>query len=203
MVALAMAHLAGLAWDEALALLAEADGAPGRLEPVVAGANQPVVLVDYAHTPDALARVLATVRAAMAADPMRRGGRLLCVFGAGGDRDRGKRPEMAAAVATRADVVIATSDNPRTEDPNAILDDIIAGLPAGQPHIRETDRRTAIERAVAMAGPADVIVIAGKGHEDYQIIGTEKIFFDDRVAARAALSSKDRDDGRNNHEVTR
>jgi UDP-N-acetylmuramoyl-L-alanyl-D-glutamate--2,6-diaminopimelate ligase len=139
------------------------------------------VLVDYAHTPDALDQVLARVR------PLVRG-RLIAVFGCGGDRDRTKRPKMAAAACAHADHVIATSDNPRTEDPDAILRDVAVGLSGSYEVLR--DRRQAIGRAIAGAAPDDCVVIAGKGHEDYQIVGREKFPFDDRVEARRALDAR-------------
>ncbi len=152
---------------------------PGRLERV--GDAVPVVLVDYAHTPDALDRVLSRVR------PLVRG-RLICVFGCGGDRDRTKRAPMARAACAHSDLAIATSDNPRTEDPDAILRDVAAGLSGAHETIPE--RREAIRRAIELAGPDDAVVIAGKGHEDYQILGTRRIHFDDREEARAALASR-------------
>jgi UDP-N-acetylmuramoyl-L-alanyl-D-glutamate--2,6-diaminopimelate ligase len=155
-----------------------------------------VVLVDYAHTDDALARVLDAVRRAAGKKP-----RVVCVFGCGGDRDRGKRPLMGAAAGARADLVIATSDNPRTEDPLAILAEIEPGLiqtgkAALDPrHARAgsdgycivPDRREAIDLALRCAGMGDAVVIAGKGHEDYQIVGTDKRPFDDRAEARRVL----------------
>ena len=143
----------------------------------------PAVFVDYAHTPDALENVLTALRPLVS-------GRLVCVFGAGGDRDKGKRPEMAAASAHTADLTVVTSDNPRTEDPAAIIADILPGLPAGAAHLVLPDRRAAITRAIAEAGPADVVLIAGKGHEDYQIIGTTKHPFDDALVARQALEAR-------------
>ena len=152
-------------------------GVPGRFEPVDAG--QPfTVLVDYAHTPDGLENVLRSAREITA-------GRLICVFGCGGDRDRGKRPLMGAVARRLADVAVVTSDNPRSEDPAAIIADITAGFAMDV----EVDRRTAIERAVAMAGPADVVVIAGKGHEQGQELADRTIPFDDREVAREALSA--------------
>ena len=161
---------------------------PGRLEAVTfpgigKPGDAPAVLVDYAHTPDALVNVLNTLR------PLTTG-RLICVFGCGGDRDRAKRPKMARAAADGADVLILTSDNPRTEDPQQILDDAAAGVPDGR---RETltiqaDRAKAIATAVAGARAGDTVLIAGKGHEDYQIIGTAKTYFDDREQAAAALA---------------
>ncbi|MBI4577151.1 MAG: UDP-N-acetylmuramoyl-L-alanyl-D-glutamate--2,6-diaminopimelate ligase [Planctomycetes bacterium] len=152
---------------------------PGRLEDVAPGS--PVqVLVDYAHTDDALARVLAAVR------PLTRG-RVICLFGCGGDRDRTKRPRMARVAEEGADQVVLTSDNPRTEDPTTILGDVLAGFRRGRPHAVEPDRRAAIRLALAGARPGDTVLIAGKGHEDYQIVGHRRLPFDDREEARAAL----------------
>ncbi len=172
-------------------LVPEAKGAPGRLERVADPFGR-IVLVDYAHTDDALARVLDAVRAAAGSGP-----RLVCVFGCGGDRDRGKRPLMGEAAGRRADLVVATSDNPRTEDPEAILRDVEPGLERSGLEKLSTagergycivpDRREAIRVAVASARPGDAVLIAGKGHEDYQIVGSEKRPFDDRVEARRAL----------------
>jgi len=142
---------------------------PGRLEVVH---QRPTVLRDYAHTPDALERALAAVR------PFTRG-KLIVVFGAGGDRDKGKRPVMGGIAVRLADIAIATSDNPRTENPDSILDDIEAGM-GGHAHERIEDRRAAIGRALAIAGEDDVILLAGKGHETYQIRGTEKLPFDEK-----------------------
>ncbi|HEY8176362.1 MAG TPA: UDP-N-acetylmuramoyl-L-alanyl-D-glutamate--2,6-diaminopimelate ligase [Gemmatimonadaceae bacterium] len=142
---------------------------PGRLEVVH---EHPTVLRDYAHTPDALARALQAVR------PFTHG-RLIVVFGAGGDRDRGKRPEMGGIAERLADHAIVTSDNPRTEDPEAILDEIEAAMP-GRNHERIEDRRKAIARALSMAESDDVVLLAGKGHETYQIRGTEKLPFDEK-----------------------
>jgi UDP-N-acetylmuramoyl-L-alanyl-D-glutamate--2,6-diaminopimelate ligase len=144
------------------------------------GEGLPAVLVDYAHTPDGLENALAACR------PFT-GGRLICVFGCGGDRDRSKRPQMGAIAARLADAVVVTSDNPRTEDPQRILDDVVAGIPAGTTLRVEGDRATAIASVVAEASPGDLVLIAGKGHEDYQILGTTKIHFDDREEAEKAL----------------
>jgi UDP-N-acetylmuramoyl-L-alanyl-D-glutamate--2,6-diaminopimelate ligase len=138
-----------------------------------------VVLRDYAHTPDALERALAALR------PLTRG-RLLVVFGCGGDRDRGKRPMMGRIAADRADLAIVTSDNPRTENPDAIIDEIERGM-GGAAHIRITDRLAAIRRVVAEAAPDDTILLAGKGHETYQVVGTEKQPFDEREIVREAV----------------
>ena len=151
---------------------------PGRFEPVDEGQGF-AVLVDYAHTPDSLA---ATLRAAR--ELVR--GRLICVFGCGGDRDRGKRPLMGRAAAEEADVVIVTSDNPRSEDPLAIIAEVVAGAPPAAVDV-EPDRRAAIVRALEQARDDDVVVIAGKGHELGQEIGGSTRPFDDRVVAREAL----------------
>lgn len=180
LVALGMARLAGVDLDVALAALAVATAPPGRLERV---AGDRAVVVDYAHTPDALDNVLGALRPLVT-------GRLICVFGAGGDRDPGKRPEMAQAVARLADLAIVTSDNPRTESPEAIVADIVAGMPAGAAFEAIVDRREAIERAIGQAGPQDLVLIAGKGHETTQTIGTVQHPFDDRVEAARALSGR-------------
>jgi UDP-N-acetylmuramoyl-L-alanyl-D-glutamate--2,6-diaminopimelate ligase len=154
-------------------------GVPGRLESVEAGQGF-LVLVDYAHTPDALARALAAVREHSA-------GRLLLVFGCGGDRDRGKRPLMGAAAAEGADRAWITSDNPRGEDPAAIAHDIVAGAPAAGLSVM-LDRREAIAAALAEARPGDAVLIAGKGHETTQTIGDRVLPFDDRAVARELLA---------------
>jgi UDP-N-acetylmuramoyl-L-alanyl-D-glutamate--2,6-diaminopimelate ligase len=157
-------------------------GARGRLELASdPSRGQPVVLVDYAHSPDALARVLGTLR------PLTRR-RLICVFGCGGDRDASKRAPMGRAVAHGADVAWVTSDNPRTEDPQTIIAAILEGMPdASRRHV-EPDRAKAIAAAITSASADDVVLIAGKGHEDYQIVGTEKRHFDDVEEARKALA---------------
>jgi UDP-N-acetylmuramoyl-L-alanyl-D-glutamate--2,6-diaminopimelate ligase len=154
--------------------LATAPQVPGRMERV---AGRPcIVLRDYAHTPDALERALEALRPLTV-------GRVILVFGAGGDRDRGKRAPMGAIAARGADIAIVTSDNPRTEDPERILDDIEAGM-MGRPHERLVDRRRAIARALELARPGDAVLLAGKGHETYQVIGTAKHPFDERVIVR-------------------
>jgi UDP-N-acetylmuramoyl-L-alanyl-D-glutamate--2,6-diaminopimelate ligase len=159
------------------------------------GESAPTVLVDYAHTPDAIEKLLETVRDLSS-------GRLITVFGCGGDRDRSKRPLMAQAVASRTNLAIATSDNPRTEDAEMILHDVEAGLERlhktapeefGHRDLSYTilsNRREAIVRAIEIAQPEDTVVLAGKGHEDYQIIGVEKFPFDDRLEARRALDDR-------------
>lgn len=163
----------------------ETTAPPGRLERVPNSANLDI-FVDYAHTPDALHNVLTTLRALTSR-------RLICVFGCGGDRDPTKRPAMGAVVAEAADVVVVTSDNPRTEDPHAIIDMILPAVPT--PLLVDVDRRVAIRAAIDEATPGDIVVIAGKGHEDYQVIaapggGTTKIHFDDREQAAAAVAER-------------
>ena len=170
------------------AALSSAVTVPGRFERVEAG--QPfLVVIDYAHTPDALERVLGTARRLVAP-----GARLAVVFGCGGDRDRGKRPLMGGIAARIADRIWVTSDNPRSEEPEAIIADIVAGIPpAAAGRDRATtlaDRKTAIQSALADARAGDVVVIAGKGHETYQIIGSKVLAFDDREVARAALLAR-------------
>ncbi len=155
----------------------ELRGVPGRVERVPNDADLDIV-VDYAHTPDALRNVLGALRPLTAK-------RLICVFGCGGDRDPTKRPKMGAEVAELADLAIVTSDNPRTEEPRSIIDQILVAVP--KPFFVDVDRRTAIRAAVSEATPGDVVVIAGKGHEDYQILGHTKHHFDDREEARAAV----------------
>ncbi len=172
--------------------LSQCPQVPGRVERLSSSSDATHVFVDYAHTPDALSKLLRTLRPLTS-------GRLVVVFGCGGDRDRGKRPLMAEAVSEHADLAIATSDNPRTEDPERILDDMAAGLAslpdipaadlrtAKRGAVRVVDRRTAIQLAIDAGGRGDTIVLAGKGHEDYQIIGNERLPFDDRDEARKAL----------------
>ena len=157
----------------------------GRLERVCVLGQDFAVLVDYAHTDDALRQVLAALR------PLT-GGRLICVFGCGGDRDRTKRPRMAAAVAEGADLAVVTSDNPRTEDPEQIIREVVSGFGqnAGCRVEVEPDRRKAIQRAVGLAGAGDTVLIAGKGHEDYQIIGRRRRHFDDAEEARMCLARR-------------
>ena len=171
--AAAAAWALGLSLGDAAGKLSATPQVPGRLERLL---DRPAVLRDYAHTPDALDRALDAVRPFV-------NGRLLVVFGCGGDRDRGKRPEMGAIAESRADHVIITSDNPRTEDPERILDDIEAGM-RGANHERIEDRRAAIAHALGMAGPDDMVLLAGKGHETYQIRGTTSHPFDEQVIVR-------------------
>ncbi|HEX7385077.1 MAG TPA: UDP-N-acetylmuramoyl-L-alanyl-D-glutamate--2,6-diaminopimelate ligase, partial [Burkholderiaceae bacterium] len=166
----------GVSLDDAVAALSAAHTVPGRAEAFHGPRAAPLVVVDYAHTPQALTNVLAALREHCA-------GELICVFGCGGDRDRGKRPLMAAAVARGADRCIVTDDNPRTEEPATIVRDIVAGLPAGAKATVCEDRARAIRTAVDGTRAGDVVLIAGKGHEDYQIYGTERRPFSDRALA--------------------
>ena len=176
---------AGIAIPSAAAIVGKMQPVPGRMQTVravVDPGQKPLVVVDYAHTPDALEKVLATV-AAIVPDK----GRLICVFGCGGDRDRGKRPQMGAIASRYADVTIVTSDNPRTEDPLQIIADIEGGFDAGT-YDTVADRHQAIFEALNRAAACDVVVIAGKGHEDYQIIGETKHHFSDGEVAAEALA---------------
>ncbi len=172
----------GVALGQALQSVAHrlsiAPQVPGRMERI---SDTPcIVLRDYAHTPDALERALTSLRPLTS-------GRLIVVFGCGGDRDRGKRPLMGRIAAELAHVAIVTSDNPRTENPDAIIDDVEQGM-AGMRHLRITDRLAAIRAALNEGRSGDTILLAGKGHEDYQIIGTEKIDFDEREIVRREVS---------------
>jgi len=177
-----------LAWELPLAAACEAlsrcCAPPGRLQPE-GGAGRPLVLIDYAHTPDALAKALQAARAHCR-------GRLYCVFGAGGDRDPGKRADMGRLAAQLADLLIVTDDNPRGEDPANITADILQGIAAAGAVARSRvihDRALAIGSALAAAVPEDVVLVAGKGHEDYQLIGAERRAFSDTEVVRAALHS--------------
>jgi UDP-N-acetylmuramoyl-L-alanyl-D-glutamate--2,6-diaminopimelate ligase len=184
LLVLGVVEALGLDARLAAAALASAPSVPGRLERCDEPTDELPVLVDYAHTPDALARALAAVR------PLVKG-RLICVFGCGGDRDPGKRPVMGRVVAAGADYAVVTNDNPRSEAPEKIATAIEAGLrERGGKYEVELERATAIERAVLTAEPGDVVLIAGKGHEDYQIIGSDRRHFDDREQARAALAKR-------------
>jgi UDP-N-acetylmuramoyl-L-alanyl-D-glutamate--2,6-diaminopimelate ligase len=160
---------------------------PGRFELIHEG-QEFTVVVDYAHTEDALARLLTAAH-------FFKKGRILTVFGCGGDRDRSKRPKMGQVAAKSSDLVFVTSDNPRTEDPLAIIQDIELGM-VDLPELQRKayrlipDRREAIYAAIKEAKPQDIVLIVGKGHEDYQIIGIEKLYFDDRQVVREALASR-------------
>lgn len=174
------AYAAGTALGYGHETIAEGIGAVknvrGRFERITSPAGW-TAIIDYAHTPDALEKCLQTIHEVL---PAERRGKIMTVFGAGGDRDRTKRPMMGRVAGNLSDIVIVTSDNPRTEDPQTIIDDIIPGIPAEAAVAREADRRTAIHLALRQAVTGDVILIAGKGHEDYQVIGKEKIHFSDR-----------------------
>ena len=177
LAAAAVALALGRKLDEVVTRLAAAPQVPGRMERI---ADRPcVVLRDYAHTPDALERALATLRPLTA-------GRLIVVFGCGGDRDRGKRPIMGRIAATGADLPIVSSDNPRTEDPDAIIDDVVQGMGTSD-FLRIADRRAAIARALAEARHGDTVLLAGKGHETYQVVGTVKQPFDEREIVAGML----------------
>ena len=167
----------GMSLTQVAARLSTAPQVPGRME--LLSETPCVVLRDYAHTPDALQRALATLR------PLT-GGQLVVVFGCGGDRDKGKRPIMGRIAAEGSDVALVTSDNPRTEDPVAIIDDIEQGM-GGVAHLRIVDRLEAIHTALGQARKGDTILLAGKGHETYQILGTEKVPFDEREIVRNAV----------------
>lgn len=185
LTALSIASLLDLDLAAAAEALSGPIQVPGRLERCDDPALDDIaVLVDYAHTPDALERVLRSVRGLGR-------GRTLCVFGCGGDRDPLKRPLMGEVVGRGADVAFVTNDNPRSEDPKAIVDAILPGLSGGRAAVTvELDRHVAIERAVLEAAPGDVVLIAGKGHEPYQIIGATRLSFDDREEARRALAKR-------------
>ncbi|MDR0457549.1 MAG: UDP-N-acetylmuramoyl-L-alanyl-D-glutamate--2,6-diaminopimelate ligase, partial [Burkholderiaceae bacterium] len=178
----------GLPLADMAARLADLPPVPGRMEQVTAdGAGAPAVIVDYAHTPDALEKALTALRPLARA----RGGALWCVFGCGGNRDAGKRPRMGAAAQACADALVVTSDNPRDEAPQAIIDAILSGITARARVVAvEADRARAIALAVDGAQAADVILIAGKGHEDYQEVRGQRRHFSDQQQARAALQRR-------------
>jgi UDP-N-acetylmuramoyl-L-alanyl-D-glutamate--2,6-diaminopimelate ligase len=178
----------GIGMEAIVAGLSAADAVPGRFERVTFDAATPLaidVIVDYAHTPDGLEEVIAAA-GALVGDR----GRVIVAFGAGGDRDRPKRPEMGATAARLADLVVVTSDNPRSEDPADIIEDIVAGIPdddRSRVEI-EVDRAAAIRLAITLAEPGDIVIVAGKGHETTQTIGDQVVPFDDREVARAVLA---------------
>lgn len=183
---LCLGILSGLQIDltQAARALGDAPQVPGRLERCDEPGDELLVLVDYAHTPDALERVLVAARSMTK-------GRVICVFGCGGDRDPQKRPQMGGAVGRLADYAVVTNDNPRSEEPRAIASAIEFGLrEMDAQYVVELDRARAIEIAIAKAEPGDVVLIAGKGHEPYQLIGDQTLAFDDRVEARRALRAR-------------
>ena len=168
--------------DQVIRVLSQVRAAPGRME-TFGGTNAPLAVVDYAHTPDALRKALSAARAHCT-------GRLTVVFGCGGDRDAGKRPLMGAIAAELADDILLTDDNPRTESPETIVADIAKGIPAGRAFRVDHDRGNAIAASLAGAASSDVVLIAGKGHEDYQIYGREKRAFSDQQVVTAALGAR-------------
>jgi UDP-N-acetylmuramoyl-L-alanyl-D-glutamate--2,6-diaminopimelate ligase len=176
----------GMPLDDVVERLASSPQVPGRMERIVA--TPFAVLRDYAHTPDALERALGALR------PLTPG-RLLVLFGCGGDRDRAKRPIMGRLAGTLADFSVVTSDNPRTEDPETIIDEIMSGLPPAAPCVRIADRREAIRTALDTALPGDTLLLAGKGHETYQVIGTEYLPFDERQIVTELLGIRNQDSG--------
>jgi UDP-N-acetylmuramoyl-L-alanyl-D-glutamate--2,6-diaminopimelate ligase len=180
LAALGAALAAGLPLDDLVRAAAALRPVPGRMEPL-RQPGAPLVVIDYAHTPDALAQVLAALRPQTA-------GRLIIVFGCGGNRDRGKRAEMARAASRGADYCVVTSDNPRREDPAAIIADIEAAMEGDYRAV--ADRAAAIESAIALADSGDCVLIAGKGHEDYQIVGEERLPFSDMAQARHSLEAR-------------
>jgi UDP-N-acetylmuramyl-tripeptide synthetase len=173
----------GASWEEAGGALQGAIGVPGRMEAFQTGEDSPLVLVDYAHTPDGLRHVLQAARELCR-------GRLWCVFGCGGNRDPGKRPVMGAVAAELADSIIVTSDNPRDEDPAAIIAQIVEGIPAPVTVVIEVDRTRAVASAVHGARSEDVVVVAGKGHEEYQEIRGQRLPMSDRALVLAALRER-------------
>ena len=156
---------------------------PGRLELISKSEKEPIVFVDYAHTPDGLEKTLVELKKICH-------GKLWTVFGCGGDRDRGKRPQMGNIAEKLSDMIIITSDNPRTENPQTIMDEILSGITHRDKVLLEADRKKAIEYAIKRSKNGDIILLAGKGHEDYQIIGTTKINFNDRIVAREIINNK-------------
>jgi len=189
LAAAATATALDLSFDAIERGIAALDGVPGRFQVVSGARDEVTVVVDYAHTDDALRNLLETAR------PLARG-RLITVFGCGGDRDRTKRPLMGAVAGRLSDVIVITSDNPRSEDPGRIIDEIQRGLTADTRRDRDqrmlaiVDRREAIATAIGLAGPGDLVLVAGKGHEKYQVIGSEVLPFDDVAIARAALDRR-------------
>ncbi|MEG0199581.1 MAG: cyanophycin synthetase, partial [Comamonas sp.] len=176
----------GLSLDEAVAACADLEPVPGRMQQIVQ-ADQPLVAVDYAHTPDALEKALRALQPAA----QQRGGKLWCVFGCGGDRDNTKRPLMGQAAQTYADCVLVTSDNPRSEVPDRIIDQILAGMQPGENLLVQADRAAAIAQALAHADARDVVLIAGKGHEDYQETNGVRQPFSDMAEAQKALAARE------------
>ena len=194
---LGVMHACGIDFARAMAALPQLSPPTGRMQQVDVPADSvhlPLVVVDYAHTPDALIKALAALRPLVDArgrtDGSSSSGKLWIVFGAGGDRDPGKREPMGAAAASGADVVIVTSDNPRTENALSICAQVAAGAAGARALTTIADRSEAIAHAIAHAAEADVVLIAGKGHESYQIVGDQKLSFSDVAHARASLARR-------------
>jgi UDP-N-acetylmuramoyl-L-alanyl-D-glutamate--2,6-diaminopimelate ligase len=177
--------VSGVAFEPALAMLGSFEAPPGRMQRL-GGGDRPLVVIDYAHTPDALDKVLTALRSAVGA-----GGALICLFGCGGERDRGKRPEMGRLAGRLADRVVVTSDNPRSEDPAAIASEIVHGLrdTGNRRYAVELDRAVAIASAIGAAKPGDVVLLAGKGHETTQECGHVRQPFSDAEHATHALEA--------------
>jgi UDP-N-acetylmuramoyl-L-alanyl-D-glutamate--2,6-diaminopimelate ligase len=187
-MAATVAEVLGTDLDQIAAGLAGAPPVAGRME-VVSSGSPFTVLVDYAHTPAGLDVALAAARGLVGS------GRVIAVFGCGGDRDQGKRPEMGAVASRWSDIVVLTSDNPRTEDPVAIIEQVRAGIAEGVGLMVEPDRAVAIGAAIGMAEAGDVVLIAGKGHETTQVLAQGAVDFDDRAEARRALARTAADRG--------
>ena len=181
--AISIALLLGIERETVLERIKELKGAPGRYELVNCGQDF-TVIVDYSHTGDALENILKSINEL-------KKGKIITVFGCGGDRDPSKRPVMGEIAERLSDIAIVTSDNPRTEDPHKIVEQVLEGM-KGKNHIVEEDRDHAISKAVELAEEKDIILIAGKGHETYQILGRKKIHFDDREIARREIVKKKR-----------
>lgn len=174
--------LLGMCWGDVVGELEMMQAVPGRMMRMGGEPGQPVVVVDYAHTPDAMAHALQAVRTHLS-------GRLICVFGCGGNRDRGKRPQMGRAAEALADQLVITSDNPRFESVNSIINDVLGGLENPGNALVEPDRAAAITHAILNSGPGDIVLVAGKGHETWQEIGEQKLPFSDEAVIRAALGA--------------
>jgi UDP-N-acetylmuramoyl-L-alanyl-D-glutamate--2,6-diaminopimelate ligase len=189
LAAVSAATALGLSFDAIEKGIGRLEGVPGRFQIVSSPKDEVTVVVDYAHTDDALRNLLDTAR------PLARG-RLITVFGCGGDRDRTKRPLMGAVAGRLSDLILITSDNPRSEDPQRIIEEVLRGITADtrrdsdQRVITIPDRRDAINKAIELARPGDLVLIAGKGHEKYQVIGSQVLPFDDVTIAREALSRR-------------
>jgi len=183
LAAVGTATAIGVPCDVAVKGITAVQSVRGRFEQIPAPGGW-TAIIDYAHTPDALENTLHAIRHMLGAD---RRGKIITVFGCGGDRDRGKRPQMGRIASEMSDITIVTSDNPRKEDPLAIIREICAGIHTTATVQTEVDRRSAIARALSMAGPGDVVLIAGKGHEDYQVVGTTKTHLDDREEVQAFI----------------